>query len=128
MVRSREEGAAAVEFALLLPVILLLVFGMIDFGIWLNQKITATDAAKQGLRTYMYWDNAAQKEEKGLAVIREVTGVTITDYTFSACSDLGTTGVKTAHLRFSYKSKAMVILPGLADVTISGTADIPCVE
>ena len=128
MVRSREEGAAAVEFALLLPVIFLLVFGIIDLGFWLNQKITATDAARQGLRTYVYWDTAAEKDAKGLAVIKEVTGVNITDYTFSECAALGTTGVKTAHVRFSYESEAMVSLPGLSNVTISGTADIPCVE
>jgi Flp pilus assembly protein TadG len=128
MIGLREEGAAAVEFALLLPVVLLLVFGMIDFGLWLNQKITATDAAKQGLRTYVYWGTAGEKEEKGLAVIKEVTGVAVTDYKFSACTALGTTGVTTAHVRFSYKSKAMIRLPGLDSVTISGTADIPCVE
>jgi Flp pilus assembly protein TadG len=128
MVRSREEGAAAVEFALLLPVIFLLVFGIIDFGFWLNQKITATDAARQGLRTYVYWDKPAEKVEKGLAVIRKVTGVNITDYAFSDCTALGTTGVKTAHVRFSYDSKAMINLPGLSSTTISGTADIPCVE
>jgi len=128
MVGSREEGAAAVELALLLPVIFLFVFGMIDFGIWLNQKITATDAARQGLRTYVYWDKPNQKVEKGLAVIREVTGVNITTYTFSDCTVLETTGVKTARVRFSYDSKAMINLPGLSSLTISGTADIPCVE
>jgi hypothetical protein len=31
-------------------------------------------------------------------------------------------------VRFSYDSKAMVVLPGLKSAKISGTADIPCVE
>ena len=46
----RDRGAAAVEFALLLPVLLLLVFGLIDFGRALNAQITLTQAAREGAR------------------------------------------------------------------------------
>lgn len=47
---GRDRGAAAVEFALLLPVLLLLVFGLIDFGRALNAQITLTQAAREGAR------------------------------------------------------------------------------
>ena len=46
----RDRGAAAVEFALLLPLLLLLVFGIIDFGRALNAQITLTQAAREGAR------------------------------------------------------------------------------
>jgi|SRR5450756_503499 len=45
-----DHGAAAVEFALLLPVLLLVVFGIIDFGRALNAQITLTQAAQEGAR------------------------------------------------------------------------------
>jgi len=48
--KSRDRGAAAVEFALLLPVLLLIVFGIIDFGRALNAQITLTQAAREGAR------------------------------------------------------------------------------
>ncbi len=48
--RTRERGAAAVEFALLLPFLLLIVFGIIDFGRMLNAQITLTEAAREGAR------------------------------------------------------------------------------
>ncbi|GAA1735467.1 hypothetical protein GCM10009681_02340 [Luedemannella helvata] len=48
--RRRDRGAAAVEFALVLPVLLILVFGIIDFGRMLNAKITLTQAAREGAR------------------------------------------------------------------------------
>jgi Flp pilus assembly pilin Flp len=45
-----EDGAAAVEFALLLPLLILLLFGMIQFGIALNARIQATNAAREAAR------------------------------------------------------------------------------
>jgi Flp pilus assembly protein TadG len=39
-----------VEFALLLPLLLLLIFGIIDFGRALNAQITLTEAAREGAR------------------------------------------------------------------------------
>jgi Flp pilus assembly protein TadG len=45
-----DRGAAAVEFALLLPLLLLIVFGLIDFGRALNAQITLTQAAREGAR------------------------------------------------------------------------------
>lgn len=46
----RESGAAAVEFALVLPVLLLVLFGIIDFGRLYFTQITLTDAAREGVR------------------------------------------------------------------------------
>ena len=45
-----ERGSATVEFALLLPLLLLLIFGIIDFGRALNAQITLTQAAREGVR------------------------------------------------------------------------------
>ena len=50
--RSSEHdgGAVAVEFALIFPVLLLVVFGVIDFGRMLNAQISLTQAAREGAR------------------------------------------------------------------------------
>ncbi|GLZ35830.1 hypothetical protein Lesp02_80170 [Lentzea sp. NBRC 105346] len=48
--RSTDRGAAAVELALLMPLLLLLIFGIIDFGRALNAQITITQAAREGAR------------------------------------------------------------------------------
>jgi Flp pilus assembly protein TadG len=47
---SNERGATAVEFALVLPVICLLVFGVIQFGITLNHYIELTNFVASGAR------------------------------------------------------------------------------
>ena len=47
---GRDSGATAVEFALLLPMLLLIIFGVIDFGRALNAQVTLTQAAREGAR------------------------------------------------------------------------------
>jgi Flp pilus assembly pilin Flp len=50
MAPGDEDGAAAVEFALLLPLLVLLLFGLIQFGLAFNTRIQATNAAREGAR------------------------------------------------------------------------------
>jgi len=45
-----ETGAAAVEFALILPVLVLLVMGLIEFSLLFNAQISVTNAAREGAR------------------------------------------------------------------------------
>jgi len=45
-----EKGQAFVEFAIVLPILLLLVFGIIQFGILFNNYLTLTDAVRAGAR------------------------------------------------------------------------------
>jgi len=48
--RRREEGSISVEFGLLVPVFLLLVFGIVDFGHAFYIKHVITNASREGAR------------------------------------------------------------------------------
>ena len=45
-----ENGQTMVEFAMVLPVLCLLLFGVIQFGITFNNYLALTDAARAGAR------------------------------------------------------------------------------
>ena len=45
-VRRREEAQSLAEFALILPMFLILVFGVIDFGMGLRAYITLSSATR----------------------------------------------------------------------------------
>ncbi len=47
---SRERGQSLVEFALTLPILLLLVLGTIDLGMGFRTYIALTNAAREGAR------------------------------------------------------------------------------
>jgi Flp pilus assembly pilin Flp len=61
-----QDGAAAVEFALLLPLLVLLLFGFIQFGTAFNTRIQATNAAREAARAAVIgidnWDNVGGLE------------------------------------------------------------------
>jgi len=45
-----ESGVAAVEFALILPVLMLILFGILNYGILLYDQAVITNAAREGAR------------------------------------------------------------------------------
>lgn len=50
MRRHNERGSVAVEFALIVPVFVLLVFGAIEFSYMYNQQLAVTNAARTAAR------------------------------------------------------------------------------
>ena len=48
--RRNERGAAAVEFALVMPLLLMLLFGIISTGMTFSDHLSATNAAREGAR------------------------------------------------------------------------------
>ena len=50
MLRHNQKGAALIEFAIVLPFLLVLVFGMIEFGLIAYNKQVITNASREGAR------------------------------------------------------------------------------
>ena len=48
--RRGERGASAVEFALVVPILLMMVFGIVDFGLAINRYAMVNNAAREGVR------------------------------------------------------------------------------
>lgn len=70
MLGSSERGAVAVEFAILLPVLLALVLGIMEFGRAYNTQISLTNAAREGVRVMAISNDpgAAKTAAKNAAV------------------------------------------------------------
>ncbi len=59
------EGAQAVEFALVLPILLLLVLGIINFGYVFGQKLSLNQAVREGARLAVVDKNADYTDIRG---------------------------------------------------------------
>jgi Flp pilus assembly protein TadG len=67
-----EHGAAAVEFALVLPVLVLLLMGLIEFSLIFNTQISLTNAAREGARVMAIENDPAEARQAAIAAAPSV--------------------------------------------------------
>jgi len=96
--RAGERGAAAVEFALVLPILALLLFGIIEFGRGYNAKVTLTHAVREGARALAV--GAADPEAVTRDAATSLDGSKLV-VTVSTCTP-GGTGTVSATYEFTY--------------------------
>ena len=62
--RKREDGQTMVEFALVLPIFLLVLFAIVDFGMAFHAWITVTNSAREGARLGSVRATSAEIEQR----------------------------------------------------------------
>lgn len=85
ILRKNEKGQSLIEFALVLPLLILIVVGIAEFGWLFNGKITLTSAAREGARVVAILKN----ETTATTAVNEtadLSGLTITDVDFNYIS------------------------------------------
>jgi hypothetical protein len=86
---------AAVEFAILLPVLVILLFGFIQFGIAFNSKIQATNGAREGARMAVVgidnWANVSGSGKTFWQVVQDRAGGPISNCDLQAPTLIGGT-------------------------------------
>ncbi|HEY8491025.1 MAG TPA: TadE/TadG family type IV pilus assembly protein [Dehalococcoidia bacterium] len=88
LLRRGERGQSLVEFALVLPLFLILVFGIVDFGNALQDYITLSNAAREGARLGVTGVPEATIRQRTLDTAAAVGGpVTVT--VTNACGQVG---------------------------------------
>lgn len=90
MDRMRERGAVAVEFAILLPVLLLILMGTMEFGRAFNTQTSLTAAAREGARVMAITKDPNEARAKAISAAVALKPLpTIVDVTPCSASTLG---------------------------------------
>jgi Flp pilus assembly protein TadG len=68
---SRESGATIVEFALVLPLLLLLIVGLIDFGRMGFVEVSITSASREGARLSSFYPSGPAPGQEITTLVEE---------------------------------------------------------
>lgn len=64
---ERERGAVAVEFALVAPVLLLVLVSILEFAFYFNLQISVTQAAREAARTMAVTNDSGEAQAAAVA-------------------------------------------------------------
>ena len=114
----RQEGATLVEFALVVPILLVLVFGIVDFGLYFFNDLQLTQVARDAARYASVGNVAGANAAIGNATL---VSTTITGQSIDAASP-----GQEASVVLTATYTALTPLPGLVGIgntlTIDATA------
>ncbi|MBB3676190.1 TadE/TadG family type IV pilus assembly protein [Modestobacter versicolor] len=120
-----ERGAAAVEFALVTPVLLLLLFGIVEYSQAMSAQATLSSAAREAARTMALTNDvgqaraAAQNADGALNLTAGAIQVTP-----ATCTGASSTQMVTVTIQFQQNFTSGLV--GRANVNLTGRAAMRC--
>lgn len=117
--RDRERGAAAVEFALVLPLLVMLVFGIIEFGRGYHAKVELTGAVREGARELALGKSTA---EATAATIDAAPGLGLGagDISTVSCPPGGADGSAEVTASYGVPYNIPLVAEGTFDISVTG--------
>jgi Flp pilus assembly protein TadG len=82
---KQERGAAAVEFALVVPVLMAVVFGIVEVGTFHQRQIQLSNGAMVGARSIAHGSTAAAAK----SIAADAAGVASSEVTVGSCASSG---------------------------------------
>jgi Flp pilus assembly protein TadG len=115
--REDDRGAIVVEFALILPILLILLFGIIEFGRAYNTQISLQGAAREGARALALGNSATD-------AVNRSSGVAISVSSISGCPDGATEEYATVTTSADFTFSIPFV--NLGQKTLEATASMRC--
>lgn len=124
MLFKKEKGQSMVEFALILPILLLLLCGIIDFGWIFGNQLMANNAAREAARysAIHYYDSNTDNDQAIAAGIVANRASTLT-------SPVTTVTVSSGSITVTVTSQVTILTPVVSTFFTDGeyTATAQCI-
>ena len=114
----RERGSVAVELAVVAPALMLLVLGVLQFGLWYHAQNVVQTAAQEGARTAAAENGSAETgQARALELLQEGLGDAGQNEEAAASLDQDA-----AHVVVTAEMPGLLPIPGLSSFTLSSEA------
>lgn len=120
-----RRGQSLVEFALVVPILLLLLLGLVELGrAWMTKNIM-TGAAREGARIYVVPEGGEAAARNRAAEILSSGGIIMSPATDCVSfSDNGAYSICTATVTHNFHAIFGGFIPGLDNVTLVSTTSM----
>ena len=116
---GRDRGSATLEVSILAPLLLLVVFTIIQVGLWSYARSLALGAAQEGVAAGRAYQSSA---EAGRARAQAFLDATAGD---SLVGSVVTTSATAGSLRVEVTGRALSVLPGVPGLPVRQRAEGP---
>lgn len=123
--RKADRGATIIEFALVFPVFIVLVFGIFQFGLGYSAQVTVTRAAREGVRELAIHNDEQLATDAVLSATPTLDPERVTVTAVRTCPihpDL----LDEAVLEVSYPVEVVIPLWGASSHTVTGRSVMRC--
>ncbi len=117
-----DRGVTAVEFAIILPLLLMMVFGIIEFGRAYSARLTVTHAAREGVRVLAVTEDQSAAEAAAVAATAGLDAAKVTA-TGTPCA----AGLP-AEMVVTYPMTIEIPGTGVHSFTLTGRAVMTCLD
>jgi Flp pilus assembly protein TadG len=118
----REEGQAMVEFVIVLPILCVLLFGIVQFGITFNHYLTLTDSVRAGARRAAVSREASDPVGAAVSEVRSsAADLNQSDLTVNVTSSWAPGGDVTVTAKYPYTINIMGIVVNSGELSSSTT-------
>jgi Flp pilus assembly protein TadG len=122
--KLREKGAVAVEFALVAPILLALIIGVVEFANAYNVQVSVTQASREAARTMAITKNQAQATAAGKAGAPSINANLLT-FDYSAANCPAATPTPIAVVKVSYTGPSLTGFFG-SSLILAGKGAMQC--
>jgi Flp pilus assembly protein TadG len=122
VLRAHRRGAATVEMAIVAPVLMSMLFGIIEFGWVFSVKQSVTNAAREGCRVATMQGATDAQIKSAITSYLSTTGLDPTKYTTTLTH--ATTAIPSEQVKLSVPYKQVSLMGGFfggTDWTIGST-------
>lgn len=115
----RDTGSATLEVSILAPILLLIVFSIVQVGLWSYARSLALGAAQEAVAAGRVLGSSAQLgQERAHQFLSATAGDSLVGGEVTATSDART-------LRVEVSGRALSVLPGVPGLPVSQAAEAP---
>jgi Flp pilus assembly protein TadG len=117
----RERGSVAVELAIVAPALMLLVLGVLQFGLWYHAQNVVETAALEGARAALPRPSRTAEDRGATASVPRGRGSPQPPMVPSSAAAIGE---ESARVRVTAELSGLLPIPGLGSFSLSSEATV----